>query len=200
MCRFSSLSLLALLVLPSSLVLLSAVQADDDEGRGRKGKGDKVVHELMEKTHEGKNSPWKRLQKAVAADAVDWAAVGQSLPRVSAMAKALGDSKVEEIKDSSQSYVDAVKDLAAAAQKQDSAAAKKAVASLGKSCSDCHSKGGIGGRLEHEGEEREIAIAQCDRPHPRQNRLIEDFEWPLHTRRAESAILSELGPVWKAVR
>ena len=115
-------------------------EEDDDE--------DDVVHELMEKTHEGKNSPWKKAERAASKDPLDWAALNTALPALSAMSDALAATKNKEVRDSADGYIDAVKELAAQAKKQDAAASRAALKSLANACTDCHYKDGPGGELD----------------------------------------------------
>jgi hypothetical protein len=106
------------------------------------------VEELMEKTHEGKNSPWKKSQRAVSKDPIDWATLNTALPRLNAMSKSLATTKNKEVRESADGYVDAVTELIAKTKKEDAAGVRAAIMSLSKSCTDCHYKGGPGGKLE----------------------------------------------------
>jgi hypothetical protein len=114
-------------------------EKDEDE--------DDAVHELMEKTHEGKKSPWKTVERAASKDPVDWAEFNKALPRLTAMSKALTTARNKEVRDSADGYVDAVKELEASAKKKDAAGTRAALTALAKSCTDCHYKGGPGGKL-----------------------------------------------------
>jgi cytochrome c553 len=126
-----------------AIALYPAVSwADKDEDE------DDEVEELMEKTHEGKKSPWKKAERAAKQDPIDWAAINISLPRLEAMSKALTTTKNKEVKDAADGYVHAVKDLAIQAKKKDVAGTRAAIMSLANSCADCHHKGGPGGKLE----------------------------------------------------
>jgi hypothetical protein len=125
----------------SSVSSLSPSFAEDEDD-------DDPVHELMEKTHEGKRSPWKAVQRAVASEPVDWASVNTAVPRFAAMSKALSVAKNKDVRDSADGYIDAVKDITAQAKKKDAKGIRAAVASLAKTCADCHYKGGPGGKLE----------------------------------------------------
>ncbi len=111
-------------------------------------KKDKAVEELMEKVHEGKKSPFKQALGAAAKNPPDWNTLAGALPRLEQMSAALKNSKVTDIKDSSDSYVEAVASLAATTKAKDADGARKALESLKQSCEDCHYKGGIGGELE----------------------------------------------------
>jgi cytochrome c556 len=64
------------------------------------------------------------------------------------MSKALTKAKNKEVREASDGYVDAVKQLGEQLKKRDTMGARKAIMLLGESCSDCHYKGGPGGRLE----------------------------------------------------
>ena len=116
---------------------LTADEDDEDE-----------VAELMEKTHEGKNSPWKRVKRASSQDPMDWEAIRLALPRLEAMSKALGTAKSQDVRDSADGYVDAVKKLTAQAKKKDAVGTRAALMALANSCADCHFKGGPGGKLD----------------------------------------------------
>lgn len=129
--------------------LVLAAFADDHEG------GDGLVHKLMERTHEGRRSPYGQLRQIVAGAEANWPTVGQVVQAFEPMCRALQESKNEEIKGSADGYVDAVREIAAAVRERDAAAVRKGFESLEQSCMDCHYKGGVGGRLEHEHEEHE---------------------------------------------
>lgn len=120
-----------------SCIGLSTAKEDDDR-----------VHDLMEKVHEGKKSPWRTTRRAVENDPVDWTAIQAALPKFSAMCEALKTAKQAEVRDSADGYVDGAKALHAAAVKRDAAAARAAVKRLADSCADCHFKGGPGGKLD----------------------------------------------------
>ena len=72
----------------------------------------------MERTHEGRRSPLRQLDKLAAADKPAWDEVGKILPRFDSMSKALVNAKNKDVRDAADGYVDAVKDLNAAAAKQ----------------------------------------------------------------------------------
>lgn len=123
--------------------LLSQCQAyagKDDE--------DEKVHDLMEKTHEGKKSPWKKAVQASQANPLDWGTITQALPRLAAMSEALVNAKDKDVRDAADGYVMAVKDLAVQANKRDAVRARGALTALSNSCADCHYKGGPGGKLD----------------------------------------------------
>lgn len=109
---------------------------------------DRRVHELMDRVHHGRRSPWKQLESLADQDKPTWDQIAKLMPRFNDMSKALADSPQKAVADASTKYVAAVKDLAAASDKQDAAALKDAVKSLKNSCADCHSQGGPGGRLK----------------------------------------------------
>lgn len=114
--------------------------ADHDE--------DERVEELMEKTHEGKKSAYRKVRKQVEAPAPSWQTIEATLPQFEEMSRALRESKDDDIKGSADGYVDAVKEIVAATKKRDAKAVKDAVTSLSESCGDCHFKGGVGGELD----------------------------------------------------
>jgi mono/diheme cytochrome c family protein len=114
--------------------------ADHDE--------DERVEELMEKTHEGRRSPYRQLRAQVEAPAPSWQIVEAALPRFSAMSQALLESKNPDIKGSADGYVDAVTEITAAAKQRDAKALREGFQSLSQSCGDCHFKGGVGGELD----------------------------------------------------
>ncbi len=109
---------------------------------------DDKVHDLMEKTHEGKNSPWKKGAAAAKKNPVDWAAIKMALPGLEAMSQALLNAKNKEVRDTADSYVTAVKDISKTLAKQDAAGVQEAFLALSNSCTDCHYKGGPGGKLD----------------------------------------------------
>ncbi len=109
---------------------------------------DDKVHDLMEKTHEGRKSPWKRAVQAAHGNPIDWATINQALPRLATMSDALVTAKDKEVRDAADGYVSAVKELAVQANKRDAVRARAALAALSNSCADCHFKGGPGGKLD----------------------------------------------------
>lgn len=108
---------------------------------------DERVEELMEKTHEGRRSPYRQAKQQAEAAVPSWRAIEALVPRFEEMSRALRESKNQEISGSADGYVDAVTELATAARKRDAREFKQAVSSLGESCGDCHFKGGVGGEL-----------------------------------------------------
>lgn len=122
----------------------SLTWAEDDDDEGEEG----TVHHLMEKTHEGRRSPWRKVVRAVRADRIDWATVDSALPRFEKMSAALTKAKNSDVRDSADGYVDAVKELTAKTKARDAAGARSAVKSLSESCADCHYKGGPGGKFD----------------------------------------------------
>ncbi len=127
-------------LLACSFLPQRAAFADKDE--------DEKVHELMEKTHEGKKSPWKKAVQASQANPIDWVTINQALPRLADMSKALATAKDKDVRDAADGYVTAVKDLAIQANKRDAVRARVALTALSNSCIDCHYKGGPGGKLD----------------------------------------------------
>jgi|688.fasta_scaffold1146492_1 hypothetical protein len=148
---------IAIATLALTLLVLLVARADDHEGE------DALVHELMERTHEGRKSPYVRLGQAVEGSGVAWAAIEQAVQGFEPMSRALLESKNADIKDSADGYVDAVKEVAAAVKRRDAEGVRAGFASLRQSCGDCHFKGGVGGELEHEREHDR-------RPDPRRRR------------------------------
>ena len=109
---------------------------------------DDKVHDLMEKVHEGKKSPWKKGEAAAKQNPVDWATIKMALPRLEAMSQALQNAKSKEVRETADSYVVAVKDISKSLAKQDAAGVREAFVALSNSCTDCHYKGGPGGKLD----------------------------------------------------
>lgn len=124
----------------ATMVVRVTARADDDE--------DERVEELMEKVHEGKRSPYRQLRAQLAAGAPAWPLVDATLPGFQGMAQALTESRDPDIKGSADGYVEAVKEVTAAAGKRDLRSLKTAFESLTDSCGDCHFKGGVGGELD----------------------------------------------------
>lgn len=116
------------------------VYADHDE--------DDQIEELMEKTHEGKRSPYRQLRTQAEAPVPAWPIVEATLPPFNAMSRALLESRNDDIKGSADGYVDAVRALVAATRARDAQALRGAFQSLSQSCGDCHFKGGVGGDLD----------------------------------------------------
>lgn len=117
--------------------------ADGDRGREEHG-----IEELMERTHEGRRSPYRRLGQIVKGEGVAWPEVDRIVLEFDPMCRALLASKNDEIKGSADGYVDAVKEIWAAAKKRDAEGVRAGYATLQNSCGDCHSKGGVGGELD----------------------------------------------------
>ena len=136
--------LLGFCVLSGFLICLLS----EREAYGGKEDDDEKVHDLMEKTHEGKKSPWKKTVQASQANPIDWGAINQALPRLVEMSKALTTAKDKDIRDSADGYADAVKDLLVQANKRDTVRTRAALTALSNSCADCHYKGGPGGKLD----------------------------------------------------
>lgn len=115
---------------------------------GDKRDEDEKVHDLMERTHEGKKSPWKRALQAAERDPIDWATINQSLPRLAEMSSALATAKDKDVRDAADGYVAAVKALAVQTNKRDAVRVRAALQAISDSCADCHYKGGPGGKLD----------------------------------------------------
>lgn len=134
----------AVVVLALCVVLMA--RADDHKG------GDGLVHKLMERTHEGRKSPYGQLRQIVEGPGATWPVIEQTMMGFEPMCRALLESKNEEIKGSADGYVDSVKEIVAAVKRRDAKGVRAGYDSLKQSCADCHYKGGIGGQLEHEHE------------------------------------------------
>ncbi|QDU26639.1 hypothetical protein ETAA8_17200 [Anatilimnocola aggregata] len=130
------------------LIGFLAYQLNQREAYGGKDDEDEKVHELMEKTHEGKKSPWKKAIQASQANPIDWATINQALPRLADMSEALVTTKDKDVRDAADGYVAAVQELAMQANKRDTVRARAALTTLSDSCADCHYKGGPGGKLD----------------------------------------------------
>ena len=124
-------------------------RADDRKG------GDRQVHKLMERTHEGRRSPYGQLRQIVAGPGAPWPAIEQAAQGFDPMCRALLESTNADIKDSADGYVDAVKEIRAAVKRRDSKGVADGFQSLKASCGDCHFKDGVGGQLDHEEEDEE---------------------------------------------
>ena len=128
-------------------VVVLMARADDHKG------GDGLVHKLMERTHEGRRSPYGQLRLIVEGRDAPWQVIDQAVLGFDPMCRALLESKNADIKDSADGYVDAVKEIAAAVKRRDAEGVRAGFESLKQSCGDCHFKGGVGGELEHEHED-----------------------------------------------
>lgn len=120
--------------------VMALANADHDE--------DERVEKLMEKTHEGRRSPYRQLRAELEGAALSWQAVEVTLPKFNAMSRALLESKDADVKGSADGYVDAVNEIVAATKRRNATALKAGFESLSQSCGDCHFKGGVGGELE----------------------------------------------------
>jgi len=121
--------------------VLPVTRADDE-------REDERVEELMERTHEGRRSPYGQLRRILAGEPAAWPAVEQAVAAFEPMRRALVESPVDDIKDSADGYVTAVGDLGGAVMRRDEGAVRKAIQGLADSCGDCHFEGGVGGELE----------------------------------------------------
>lgn len=139
------------LALACAIFLTAAVLAAraDDEGE------DERVHEWMERTHQGRRSPYGQLRRIVAGPAVPWPVIEQTVAGFDPMCRALLASPNADIKGSAEGYVDAVKEIVAATRRRDAAGLRTGLESLTQSCGDCHFDGGSGGELEDEDDEDE---------------------------------------------
>jgi len=116
-------------------------------GSADHGKDD-LVENLMEKTHDGKKSPYRKVKAQIEAPTVDWKLVAAAVPRFEAMSRALLGSQDDDVRSSADGYVSAVAEVAAAFEKRDRNALGRGFQSLASSCGDCHFKGGVGGKLD----------------------------------------------------
>lgn len=140
-------SLVACMVVLAGVVLVS--RADDRKG------GDRRVHKLMERTHEGRRSPYGQLRQMVEGANAQWPALEAAVQGFDPMCRALLESPQEEIKGSADGYVEAIKDIAAAVKQKNAQGVTEGFRSLKESCGDCHFKGGVGGSLDHEEEDED---------------------------------------------
>lgn len=131
-----------------SLGLLAVALADGDDHE------DERVEKLMERIHEGRRSPYGQLRRIMAGERADWAVVEQAVAAFEPMCRALSESNVEDIRDSADGYIDAVKEMRESVRRRDEAGVRRAFTGLTESCGDCHFDGGVGGKLEQE-EEKE---------------------------------------------
>lgn len=130
----------------AAIVLCVVLMARADDRKG----GDGLVHKLMERTHEGRRSPYGQLRQIVEGPGAPWPVIEQTVAGFEPMCRALLESKNADIKDSADGYVDSVKEIVAAVKKRDAKGVRAGYDSLKQSCGDCHYKGGVGGELEHE--------------------------------------------------
>ena len=160
-----------------SLGLLAVAFADGDDREDERGE------KLMERTHEGRRSPYGQLQRMMAGERADWAAVERAVTAFEPMRKALADSNVADIRDSADGYMDAVKEMQDAVGRHDEVGLRRAFTGLTKSCGDCHFDGGIGGELEEEEkEEKKEREARKDRAEPAREA---QKDWAERTREAQ---------------
>ena len=123
-----------------------AARADDHEG------GDGQVHRLMERTHEGRRSPYRKLRQIIEGPGAPWPVIEQTVQGFEPMCRALLESPDDDIKGSADGYVDSVKEIVAAVKRHDEKGVRDGFQSLRQSCGDCHFKGGVGDELENEPE------------------------------------------------
>jgi hypothetical protein len=129
----------AVMLAAVGIVAVVAFADEDDDER---------VEKLMEKTHEGKRSPYRQLRQIVEGAGATWPMIEQVVLGFDPMSRALLESKSAEIKDSADGYVDAVQEIAAAVKRRDANGVRTGFESLKQSCGDCHFKGGVGGELD----------------------------------------------------
>lgn len=108
---------------------------------------DWVVEDLMERVHEGNDSPWAIVRRQAATDAPDWDALREPLTGFTEMAEALRAAKSADIRESADGYLDAVAGLGEAVGSRTTEGFRRSVTALGTSCRDCHFDGGMGGTL-----------------------------------------------------
>ena len=119
----------------------------DHERREHEDEDDKLEH-LMKRVHKGRNSPLKQVDALLAADKPAWNDIAAKLPAFTTMSDALKAAKSKAIRDAADGYIDAAAALTASAGKKDRNGARDALKNLKASCSDCHYKGGPGGRMD----------------------------------------------------
>jgi len=115
--------------------------------KGSKEKFKDVEH-MMERVHEGKNSPYKSSVAQLKTDKPNWDLLMKNLPDLKKMADLMKNHKSADIKDSSDTYVEGVQALGEAVGKKNLDGAKAAIKKLENACGDCHYKGGVGGKLD----------------------------------------------------
>lgn len=138
------------LTLSAFVIVVLVARADDHKG------GHGLVHTLMERTHEGRRSPYGQLRQIVEGPGAPWPTIEQTVMGFDPMCRALLESKIDEIKDSADGYVEAVQEIATAVKKRDAKGMRAGFDSLKQSCGDCHFEGGVGGQLEQEHEHDDI--------------------------------------------
>lgn len=132
-----------------SLGLLAVALADGDDQE------DERVEKLMELIHEGRRSPYGQLRRVAAGEQADWATVERAVTAFEPMRRALAESKVDDIRDSADGYLEAVQEMRDALGRRDEVRFRRAFIGLTESCGDCHFEDGIGGELEPEDDEEE---------------------------------------------
>jgi hypothetical protein len=118
-------------------LIVVKLHADHDE--------DERIEKLMEKTHEGKRSPYGQLRQIVEDSGATWPVIERTVMGFEPLSRALLESKNPDIKDSADGYVDAVKEIITAVKRRDAKGVRAGYESLKQSCGECHYKGGMGG-------------------------------------------------------
>lgn len=109
---------------------------------------DWIVEDLMERVHEGRESPWAIVQAQGIRDTPDWELLGTRVAPFVEMADALERAKHPDTRASAEGYAAAARSLEGAVRAADAARLREAIGALGKSCTDCHFDGGVGGVLD----------------------------------------------------
>lgn len=125
----------AFIVTAASILL---VRADD---------GDEIG-DLMERVHSGRRSPMRQTEEQISQNAPTWPIVDRHLPSFARMAGALQRARKAEVRDASDGYAKAVAELTKSVQARNVKTSRTALKALRESCSDCHYKGGPGGKLD----------------------------------------------------
>lgn len=111
---------------------------------------DWAVEDLMERIHEGKDSPWAVARDQAARETPDWEAVRGPAIGFVEMARALEGAKHAEIRASAEGYATAAAGVLEAVNRADPVAFRETLGGLERSCGDCHFDGGVGGTLRGE--------------------------------------------------
>ena len=108
---------------------------------------DWAVENLMKQIHGGKASPWSMVRAQAAAESPLWGEIRGPAEGIVRMARTLVDAKNADIRAAADGYVAAASDLIDSVHREDGPGFRAAVRGLERSCADCHSVGGVGGRL-----------------------------------------------------
>lgn len=108
---------------------------------------DWLVEELMERVHEGNESPWAVVKVQAGAETPDWERLRDAAIEFVEMARALEAAKHAGIRASADGYATAAAGLSDSVARADAGRFRESAAALGASCGDCHFDGGVGGTL-----------------------------------------------------